>query len=101
MSETMRAVFRDAYGSVDVLRIEETAKPLDYKAYLLVRLLAAGVDQGVWHLMVGMPYVMRVAGFGLRPPKNPLLGYDVAGRVEAVGTNAGLFRPGDEVFGTC
>ena len=51
--------------------------------------------------MVGMPYVMRVAGFGLRAPKNPLLGYDVAGRVEAVGANVSLFRQGDEVFGTC
>jgi NADPH:quinone reductase-like Zn-dependent oxidoreductase len=67
----------------------------------LVRVHAAGVDQGVWHLMFGMPYVMRLAGFGIRAPKNPLLGYDLAGRVEAVGTNAGLFRPGDEVFGTC
>jgi NADPH:quinone reductase-like Zn-dependent oxidoreductase len=51
--------------------------------------------------MVGMPYAMRLAGFGIRAPKNPLLGYDLAGRVEAVGSNAGSFRPGDEVFGTC
>ena len=62
---------------------------------------AAEVDQGVWHLMAGMPYVMRLAGFGLRTPNNPLLGYDVAGRVEAVGAKVGRFRPGDEVFGTC
>jgi NADPH:quinone reductase-like Zn-dependent oxidoreductase len=67
----------------------------------LVRVHAAGVDQGVWHLMAGMPYVMRLVGFGIRAPKNPLLGYDVAGRIEAVGTGAGSFRPGDEVFGTC
>ena len=51
--------------------------------------------------MVGMPYVMRLAGFGIRAPKNPLLGYDLAGRVEAVGAQADLFQPGDEVFGTC
>jgi len=51
--------------------------------------------------MAGMPYVMRVAGFGLRAPKNPLLGYDLAGRVEAVGPGAAPFQPGDEVFGTC
>ena len=101
MSETMKAIVRDAYGSTDVLRLEEVAKPVAAEGEVLVRVLAAGVDQGVWHLMVGMPYVMRAAGFGLRAPKNPLLGYDVAGRVEAVGPNAGPFRPGDEVFGTC
>ena len=97
----MKAVVRDAYGSVDVLRLGETATPVAAEGEVLVRVLAAGVDQGVWHLMAGMPYVMRLAGFGLRAPKNPLLGYDVAGRVEAVGANAGPFQPGDEVFGTC
>src|ERR1041385_6455512 len=95
----MRAVVRDAYGSVDVLRLAEVDKPVAGDGEVLVRVHAAGVDQGVWHLMAGMPYAMRLAGFGIRAPKNPLLGYDVAGRVEAVGANAGLFRPGDEVFG--
>jgi NADPH:quinone reductase-like Zn-dependent oxidoreductase len=97
----MRAVVRDAYGSVAVLRLGEVDKPVAGEGEVLVRVHAAGVDQGVWHLMAGMPYVMRLAGFGIRAPKNPLLGYDVAGRVEAVGGNVGLFRPGDEVFGTC
>jgi NADPH:quinone reductase-like Zn-dependent oxidoreductase len=97
----MKAVVRDAYGSADVLRLEEVAKPVAGEGEVLVRVQAAGVDQGVWHLMMGMPYVMRLAGFGIRAPKNPLLGYDVAGRVEAVGANAGPFQPGDEVFGTC
>jgi NADPH:quinone reductase-like Zn-dependent oxidoreductase len=101
MSETMKAIVRDAYGSTDVLRFEEVAKPVAAEGEGLLRVHAAGVDQGVWHLMAGMPYVMRLAGFGVRAPKNPLLGYDVAGRVEAVGPNAGSFRPGDEVFGTC
>ncbi len=101
MGETMKAVIRDAYGSVDVLRLEEVAKPVAGDGEMLVRVLAAGVDQGVWHLMVGMPYVMRLVGFGVRAPKNPFLGYDVAGRVEAVGANAGALGPGDEVFGTC
>jgi NADPH:quinone reductase-like Zn-dependent oxidoreductase len=101
MGETMKAVVRDAYGSVDVLRLGDVARPTPGEGEVLVRVHAAGVDQGVWHLMVGMPYAMRLAGFGLRAPKNPLLGYDVAGRVEAVGANAGAFRPGDEVFGTC
>jgi NADPH:quinone reductase-like Zn-dependent oxidoreductase len=101
MAGTMKAVIREAYGSVDVLRLGEVAKPAAGDGEALVRVRAAGVDQGVWHLMVGMPYVMRLVGFGVRAPKNPLLGYDVAGRVEAVGANAGAFRPGDEVFGTC
>ena len=98
---TMKAVVRDAYGSVDVLRIEETAKPVAGEGEVLLRVLAAGIDQGVWHVMVGMPYAMRLVGFGVRAPKNPLLGYDVAGRVEAVGPKAGPLRPGDEVFRTC
>jgi len=97
----MRAVVRDAYGSVDVLRLGEIAKPVAGEGEVLVHVQAAGLDQGVWHLMAGMPYVMRFAGFGLRAPKNRLLGYDVAGRVEAVGSNVDRFRPGDEVFGTC
>ena len=97
----MKAVVRDAYGSVDVLRLGEVAKPVAGEGEVVVRVVAAGVDQGTWHVLAGMPYVMRVAGFGIRAPKNPLLGYDVAGRVEAVGANAGPFRPGDEVFGTC
>src|SRR4029079_4690621 len=97
----MRATVRDAYGSVDVLRLGEVDKPVAGDGEVLVRVQAAGGDQAVWHLMVGMPYVMRLVGFGLRAPKNPLLGYDVAGRVEAVGTNVSLFRPGDEGFGTC
>jgi NADPH:quinone reductase-like Zn-dependent oxidoreductase len=97
----MRAVVRDAYGSADVLRLVEVERPVAGEGEVLVRVHAAGLDQGVWHLMVGMPYVMRLAGFGIRAPKNPLLGYDVAGRVEAVGPNADVFRPGDEVFGTC
>ncbi len=97
----MKAVTRDAYGSVDVLRVGEIVKPVAGEDEVLVRVLAAGVDQGVWHVMAGMPYAMRLAGFGMRTPKNPLLGYDLAGRVEAVGSSAVPFRAGDEVFGTC
>lgn len=101
MADTMQAIVRDAYGSTDVLRLAEITKPVPGEREVLVRVRAAGVDQGVWHVMTGTPYAMRVAGFGLRAPKNPLLGYDLAGVVEAVGANAGAFKPGDEVFGTC
>ena len=97
----MKAIVRDAYGSVDVLRLAEIETPVAAESEVLVRVRAAGLDQGVWHLMAGMPYVMRVAGFGLRAPKNALLGYDLAGHVEAVGAEVTGFAPGDEVFGTC
>jgi NADPH:quinone reductase-like Zn-dependent oxidoreductase len=97
----MKAIVRDGYGSIDVLRLAEIDPPAVGESEVSVRVHAAGVDQGVWHLMTGKPYVMRLAGFGLRAPKNPVLGYDVAGRVEAVGAQVRGFRPGDDVFGTC
>jgi NADPH:quinone reductase-like Zn-dependent oxidoreductase len=97
----MKAIVRDAYGSVDVLRLAEIDKPVASEGEVLVRAHAAGVDQGVWHLMTGTPYAMRLAGFGIRAPKNPLLGYDVAGRVEEVGARVTELRPGQAVFGTC
>jgi len=62
---------------------------------------AAGVDQGVWHLMAGVPYLVRVMGFGLRAPRVRVRGMDVAGRVEAVGADVTEFQVGDHVFGTC
>jgi NADPH:quinone reductase-like Zn-dependent oxidoreductase len=97
----MKAIVRDAYGSVDVLRLAEIETPVPGEREVLVRVHAAGVDAGVWHFMTGMPYAMRLAGFGVRAPKNPLLGWDVAGRVGAVGAEGTDFRPGDAVFGTC
>jgi NADPH:quinone reductase-like Zn-dependent oxidoreductase len=98
---SVKAIIRDAYGSVDVLRLADIDQSVAGDADVLVRVHAAGVDQGVWHLMTGTPYVMRLAGFGIRAPKNPLLGYDVAGRIEAVGAQVTEFQTGQEVFGTC
>jgi NADPH:quinone reductase-like Zn-dependent oxidoreductase len=98
---SVKAIIRDAYGSVDVLRLADIDQSVAGDADVLARVHAAGVDQGVWHLMTGTPYVMRLAGFGIRAPKNPLLGYDVAGRVEAVGAQVTEFQTGQEVFGTC
>src|SRR5437870_11234847 len=99
--DTMKAIVQDTYGSPDVLELRDIDTPVVEDDEVLGRVHAAGVDQGVWHLMAGVPYVMRLGGFGLRAPKNPFLGYDVAGRVENVGGHVTLFRPGDEVFGTC
>jgi NADPH:quinone reductase-like Zn-dependent oxidoreductase len=96
----MKAIVRDRYGSPDVLELREIERPIVGPDDVLVRVHAAGLDQGVWHFMTGLPYLFRLAGIGLRAPKNPLLGYDLAGRVEAVGGNVTRFRPGDEVFGT-
>jgi NADPH:quinone reductase-like Zn-dependent oxidoreductase len=97
----VKAIIRDAYGSVDVLRLADIDQPVAGEVDVLVHVHAAGVDQGVWHLMTGTPYALRLAGFGIRAPKNALLGYDVAGRIEAVGAQVTEFRPGQEVFGTC
>ena len=97
----MKAIVQDIYGSPDVLQLREIDKPVVGEDDVLVHVHAAGVDQGVWHLMAGLPYLVRVAGVGLRAPKNPVRGVDVGGRVEAVGENVIQFQPGDEVFGTC
>ena len=99
----MQAIVQDRYGAEpeSVLRLERVAKPVIGAGEVLVRVHAAGVDRGTWKLMAGIPYLMRVAGFGLRGPKTPVPGWDVAGTVEAVGADVTGLRPGQEVFGTC
>jgi len=98
---TMQAIVQDRYGTApqDVLRLARIATPGLEADEVLVRVQAAGVDRGTWHLMAGQPYLMRMLGFGLRGPKNPVPGLDVAGTVAAVGANVTRFRTGDEVFG--
>ncbi len=95
---TMRAVVQDAYGEADVLRLDRIARPAPGPAEVVVRVQAAGVDRGVWHLMAGKPYAVRLA-MGLRAPRNPVRGRELAGVIEAAGTDVTAFRPGDEVFG--
>jgi NADPH:quinone reductase-like Zn-dependent oxidoreductase len=95
---TMKAIFQDRYGSTDVLKFGDVEKPEVGDDEVLVRVRATGVDRGVWHLMTGLAYPMRMM-FGLRKPKNPVPGMDVAGIVEAVGKNVTRFESGDEVFG--
>jgi NADPH:quinone reductase-like Zn-dependent oxidoreductase len=100
---TMTAIVHDAYGTVpeDVLRLEEVDKPTIADGQVLVRVHAASVDRGTWHIMAGLPYPIRVAGFGLRKPKYLNPGRSLAGTVEAVGQKVTGFEPGDEVFGIC
>ena len=96
----MKAIVYDRYGPADVLRLADIAKPSPGDDEVLVRVHAAGVDYGVWHLMTGLPLPVRAA-IGMRAPRNPVLGRDVAGTVEALGANVTGIRVGDEVFGTC
>jgi NADPH:quinone reductase-like Zn-dependent oxidoreductase len=97
----MKAIVQDAYGPADVLELRDIDKPEAQDGEVLVRVHAAGVDRGAWHLMTGLPYPIRLAGVGFRAPKNKVLGSELAGQVEAVGRDVTRFRPGDEVMGTC
>jgi NADPH:quinone reductase-like Zn-dependent oxidoreductase len=96
---TMRAILQTEYGSADVLRLGEIDRPAAGDNEVLVRVHAAGLDRGTWHLMAGEAYLIRLMGYGLRRPKNPVPGLDVAGTVAAIGKDVTRFEPGDEVFG--
>lgn len=98
-NDKMRAIVQTEYGSPDVLRLEEVDKPVLSDNGVLVRVYAASVNAGDWHLMRGTPFISRLMFGGLLKPKIKILGFDVAGRVEAVGKNVTQFKPGDEVFG--
>ncbi len=96
---TMRAIVQDAYGSAEVLRLDQVPRPRIADDEVLVQVGAAGLDRGTWHMMAGQPYLLRVIGFGLRAPKNRVPGLDVAGTVVGVGPAVTRFSIGDEVFG--
>src|SRR4051812_36488444 len=98
--QTMRAVVQDRFGSADVLHVETVERPSFGGDEVLIRVRAAGMDRGTWHLMAGMPYIFRLLGGGLRKPKNRVAGLDVAGTVAAVGARVTRFKVGDEVYGT-
>jgi NADPH:quinone reductase-like Zn-dependent oxidoreductase len=95
----MKAIVQDRYGSSDVLKLREIDEPSVGDDQVLVRVRAASVHADVWHVMRGVPYVLRIMGAGLRRPKDLVPGTDLAGIVEAVGRNVTRFQPGDEVFG--
>jgi NADPH:quinone reductase-like Zn-dependent oxidoreductase len=94
----MKAIAQDRYGSPAVLSLTDIPKPELYADGILVRVRAASVNALDWHFLRGQPYVMRM-GEGMRAPKQPVRGVDLAGVVEAVGPEVTEFHPGDEVFG--
>jgi NADPH:quinone reductase-like Zn-dependent oxidoreductase len=95
----MKAITHDAYGPPEVLQFRDVDEPVPGPRDVLVRVRAAGVDPGVWHLTTGLPYLMRL-GTGLRAPRSPVAGAALAGEVTAVGAEVDGLRPGDRVFGT-
>lgn len=95
----MKAIVQDKYGSADVLRLAEVNKPICGEEDVLVRVHAAAVNAGDWHLMRGDPFLARPMFGGFLRPKVKTLGFDVAGRIKAVGEKVTQFQPGDEVFG--
>jgi NADPH:quinone reductase-like Zn-dependent oxidoreductase len=95
----VKAVVQDRYGDADVLAVREMEEPVPADGEVLIRVRAAGVDPGAWHLMTGRPYLVRL-GFGLRAPKVKVRGRDVAGTVQTVGQGVTQLKPGDSVYGT-
>ena len=95
----MKAVVYTKFGPPDVLEIRDIKKPVPNDDQVLVKVHAASVNPYDWHLIRGTPYIMRAMMAGLRKPKDPRVGVDYAGTVEAVGKNVTQLKPGDEVFG--
>jgi NADPH:quinone reductase-like Zn-dependent oxidoreductase len=95
---TMKAIIYTEYGPPDVLKLEEVEKPTPSDDEILVKIYSASVNWGDWHNLRADPFLVRLVA-GLLKPKNKILGFDVAGRVEAVGVNVKEFQPGDAVFG--
>jgi NADPH:quinone reductase-like Zn-dependent oxidoreductase len=97
--ETMKAIICTKYGSPDVLQFKEVEKPTPKDDEVLVKIHAASVNMYDWHLLTADIFMVRLMGGGLLRPKHPIPGADIAGRIEAAGSNVKQFRPGDEVFG--
>ena len=94
----MKAIVYTKYGSPDVLQLKEVEKPTPKENEVLVKVQAASVNAADWHLLTADIFLVRLNA-GLLKPKNTILGCDIAGRVEAVGSDVKQFQPGDEVFG--
>ncbi len=97
----MRALVQERYGPLENLRLAERDRPAPGEDDVLIRVRAAGVDPGIWHMMTGRPYMVRLMGLGFSAPKVQVAGWDASGVVEAAGQAVTRFKPGDEVFGNC
>ena len=97
----MKAIVYTKYGSPDVLELKEVEKPTPKDDEVLIKVHAASVNPLDWHILRADPFFIRLMGEGLLKPKSKILGWDIAGRVEAVGRNVKQFQSGDEVFGDC
>jgi NADPH:quinone reductase-like Zn-dependent oxidoreductase len=93
----MKAIVNTCYGSPDVLQLQEVATPTPTDDEILVKVHAVSVNRSDWEGLIGKPFYARIGG--LLKPRSPILGSDIAGRVEMVGRNNEQFQPGDEVFG--
>jgi NADPH:quinone reductase-like Zn-dependent oxidoreductase len=98
--QPMQAIVHSRYGPPDALELKDIDKPVINDDAVLVKVRAAAVGKGDWLTVQGLPYVARLR-YGLPNPKHPVPGFDVAGRIEAVGANVTQLQPGDEVFGWC
>jgi NADPH:quinone reductase-like Zn-dependent oxidoreductase len=96
----MQAILHSRYGPPDDLELTDIDTPVVTDDAVLVRVHAAAVGKGDWLTVQGLPYVARLR-YGLPKPKHPVPGFDVAGRIEAVGPNVTQLQPGDAVFGWC
>ena len=97
-TDTMRAITQARYGNSEVLRLARVPRPVGRDDQVLIHVHAAGLDRGTEHLMTGKPYAVRLAS-GIRRPRNPVPGRDVAGTVVEVGDKVTRFSPGDQVYG--
>jgi len=96
----MQAIVHSRYGPPDALELKDIDKPVITDDAVLVKVRAAAIGKGDWLTVQGLPYVARLR-YGLPNPKHPVPGFDVAGRIEAVGPRVTQLQPGDEVFGWC
>jgi NADPH:quinone reductase-like Zn-dependent oxidoreductase len=95
----MKAIICTKYGSPDVLQLLEELKPVPQEDEVLIQIHAASINSRDLRMLRANPFFMRLMPGSLLRPKNKILGADVAGRVEAIGSNVKQFKPGDEVFG--